>query len=223
MDSSEEGSEYEIGRRFEELRVETPQVTQPKRKRQGEDEDEEEVTDEVRYTHMKEDDWLYGPDAEEEEDKENPILPDEAPHTHKDYCWACIADKSSRDATTVTYWKESITPYFKAIDPKIAVYTIRNLYNKLVRPHLPPGIKQRWTKRNIMDHILFHPADIGDMLVHGVRKVGKIMRLADREMIMIKEGKRLLNPKAAKVYMEGVALLARLKQKETKSSKKPIP
>lgn len=168
------------------------------------------------FTHMAEDDWIYGKDTE---DEENPILEDEQDTTDPDFCWACTMTNFQDKTPMATYWLEKIMPLFRLVDERYAVLTIRETYNRLVRPKMDPKIKQRWTKRNIWKHMRFHPTDVPQMMDHSVRKVSRIMEQAEREMMVVKGVQKTLNVDAAKVYFEGTRLLQKLMPKRESSRK----
>lgn len=168
------------------------------------------------FTHMAEDDWIYGKDTE---DEENPILEDEQDTTDPDFCWACMMASFQDKTPMATYWLEKIMPLFRLVDERYAVLTIRETYNRLVRPKMDPKIKQRWTKRNIWKHMRFHPTDVPQMMDHSVRKVSRIMEQAEREMMVVKGVQKTLNVDAAKVYFEGTRLLQKLMPKRESSRK----
>ena len=168
------------------------------------------------FTHMTEDDWIYGKDTE---DEENPILEDEQDTTDPDFCWACMMASFQDKTPMATYWLEKIMPLFRLVDERYAVLTIRETYNRLVRPKMDPKIKQRWTKRNIWKHMRFHQADVPQLMDHSVRKVSRIMEQAEREMIVVKGVQKTLNVDAAKVYFEGTRLLQKLMPKRESSRK----
>lgn len=177
---------------------------------------EEEGNSSGDFTHMAEDDWIYGKDTE---DEENPILEDEQDTTDPDFCWACTMTNFQDKTPMATYWLEKIMPLFRLVDERYAVLTIRETYNRLVRPKMDPKIKQRWTKRNIWKHMRFHQADVPQMLDHSVRKVSRIMEQAERELIVVKGVQKTLNVDAAKVYFEGTRLLQKLMPKRESSRK----
>ena len=52
-----------------------------------------------------------------------------------------------------------LTWFAQLVDERYAVLTIRDTYNRLVRPRMDPKIKQRWTTRNIWKHLRFHQTD----------------------------------------------------------------
>ena len=163
------------------------------------------------FTHMADDNWIYGRDTE---DEENPILEDEKETTDPNFCWACTMANFQNRSPMATYWLERIMPLFQSVDEQYAVLTIRETYNKLVRPRMDPKIKQRWTKRSIWNHMRFHPTDVEQMVSHSVRKVSRIMEQAEREMMVVKGSQRTLNVDAAKVYFDGTRLLHKLLPKK---------
>jgi len=174
----------------------------------------------ITHTHIKDSDaeFLFGPKADEEEDQNNPVQEDEDGRTGDGWCWACTLDSENKDNAALSiYWRDKIFPLFKTRAPHIVVYTIRDLFNRLVRPHLPPHIKQRWTKRSIFKHIMYDQADVPTMLTHGVRNVGKIMEQAEKEMQLNAAGETTLNVHAAKIYFMGVKLLASLSSQQQHS------
>ncbi len=177
---------------------------------------EEEGNSSGDFTHMTEDDWIYGKDTE---DEENPVLEDEQDTTDPDFCWACMMASFQDKTPMATYWLEKIMPLFRLVDERYAVLTIRETYNRLVRPKMDPKIKQRWTKRNIWKHMRFHQADVPPLMDHSVRKVSRIMEQAEREMIVVKGVQKTLNVDAAKVYFEGTRLLQKLMPKRESSRK----
>lgn len=171
---------------------------------------EEEGNGDTSYTYILDDEWIHGRDVDEKEDEENPILEDEKDTTDPDFCWACVMVSFREKNPMATYWLERIMPLFQLVDERYAVLTIRDTYNRLVRPKMDPTIKQRWTLRNIWKHLRFHQTDTEQMLAHSVRKVSRIMEQAERELIVVKDNKKTLNVDAAKVYFDGTRLLHKL-------------
>lgn len=116
-----------------------------------------------------------------------------------------------------TFWKSRIFPLFNTKDPKMVIPTIRKLYNELVRKHLDPQVKQRWTKRSIYEHILYHEANTENMLTQGIRDVGMIMQKAKSEMSLWSNGQETLNVDAAKIFLSSVHLLDKLNNSRKKA------
>lgn len=209
-----------VSNRFADIRMDSPSSFEglpdrpaPKRKATDDGEEEEGSKD---FTHMAEDDWIFGKDTE---DEENPILEDEKETTDPDFCWACTMSNFKDRTPMATYWAEKIMPLFSLVDERYAVLTIRDTYNRLVRPRMDPKIKQRWTKRNIWKHMRIHPTDVPQMLDHSIRKVSRIMEQAERELMVVKGGQKTLNVDAVKLYFDGTRLLHKLMPKKESSRK----
>ena len=185
-------------------------VAAPKRKATYDEDGEEGEGSNNSYTYIRDDEWIHGKDVDEREDEENPVQEDEKDTTDPDFCWACVMASFREKNPMATYWLEKIMPLFQLVDERYAVLTIRDTYNRLVRPRMDPKIKQRWTTRNIWKHLRFHQTDTEQMLAHSVRKVSRIMEQAERELIVIKDNKKTLNVDAAKVYFDGTRLLHKL-------------
>lgn len=209
-----------IANRFASIRMDSPVPSlesasssqEPDRpvanKRKATHEEEEEGNN--SYTYMPSDEWIHGRDVDEKEDEENPILEDEKDTTDPDFCWACAMASFQDKNPMATYWLEKIMPLFQLVDERYAVLTIRDTYNRLVRPRMDPAIKQRWTVRNIWKHMRFHITETEKILSHSVRKVCRIMEQAELEMMVVKDNKKTLNVDAAKVYFDGTRLLHKL-------------
>lgn len=213
-----------IANRFASIRMDSPvpslesasassqeqPVASNKRKATRDEEEEGEGSSNSSYTYIRDDAWIHGREVDDKEDEENPIQEDEKDTTDPDFCWACAMASFQDKNPMATYWLERIMPLFQIVDERYAVLTIRDTYNRLVRPRMDPKIKQRWTARNIWKHMRFHQTDVGQMLAHSVRKVSRIMEQAERELIVVKDNKKTLNVDAAKVYFDGTRLLHKL-------------
>jgi hypothetical protein len=217
-----------VSNRFANIRMDSPVPSlesassfegpsdRPAPKRKATEDNEEEEGSSKDFTHMTEDDWIYGKDTE---DEENPILEDEKETTDPDFCWACTMASFQDKTPMATYWAEKIMPLFRLVDQRYAVLTIRDTYNRLVRPKMDPKIKQRWTKRKIWEHMRFHLTDVPQMLDHSTRKVSRIMEQAERELMVVKGSQKTLNVDAVKMYFDGTRLLHKLLPKKESSRK----
>lgn len=110
---------------------------------------------------------ILGPQADELEDKENPVQPDEEQCTRDNFCYICEAQVKSTFSLLqgapvtdqIEFLVKVMAPSFwnKSID--VVIREIRDFFNRLIRPHMAPGFKQRWTRRQIFAHFFDHCKD----------------------------------------------------------------
>lgn len=109
-------------------------------------------------------DFIFGPEAAELEDKENPILPDELMTTRNDFCYICEAQTNATSSLLqgapvtepVEFLVNYIAPLFTSRSINVVIKSIRAYFSTVVRPYMDPKHKQRWTSRQIFFHFFDH-------------------------------------------------------------------
>lgn len=117
--------------------------------------------------------FVFGPDANELEDRENPILPDEILSTREDFCYICEAKvqrkpgvlQSAPTDDPIEFIVNYAAPMYMSKSIRAVTDSIRHYYNGLIRPHLAPAFKQRWTLKQIFLHFFYHSSKYTDVLM----------------------------------------------------------
>lgn len=117
--------------------------------------------------------FVFGPEASELEDRENPILPDEIMSTREDFCYICEAKtrrtsgvlQSAPTDDPIEFIVNWAAPMYAFKSIRAVTASIRQYYNGLIRPHLAPEFKQRWTLKQIFMHFFYHSSKYIDVLM----------------------------------------------------------
>jgi hypothetical protein len=116
-------------------------------------------------------DVILGSGAAELEDKENPVQPGEA--TRDDFCYICEAQTTATFSLLqgapvtepIEFIVNYIAPFFASKSIDVIIRSIRAYYNTVIRPHMAPGFKQRWTRRQIFIHFFDHCKEYTSVLM----------------------------------------------------------
>jgi hypothetical protein len=156
------------------------------------------VENDITYECMPLDEWIKGPDADEIENKENPILEDEK-NTRNNFCYMCnVAD----DTHNMTFIKTDLLPRYKEISPEEVTRSIRGLYNKQIRPYLPPNIKQRWTLKQIWAHVTKHDPNRILVETEFYRHHYAFLEEIQAQAVRVVNGKKEINISIANLYIK---------------------